>query len=206
MDRTKFQWLEAEVGRADGPCLVWPFIRMPTGYGVLSYRGRQHYAHRLMCTLVNGKPPTKRHHAAHECGRGTSGCVHPRHLKWKTPLQNKKDRKRHGYNGRSKDRKLSLEQVKRIIALKGTKTQAELAVEFGVCHGTIGAIHRGKLWAAALKGQGRSRDKTDILLAYARGDALADISRAHGVSESAISHLAERNGLPRRVVNRKAIP
>ncbi len=48
------KFLHDNVLYAGDACLIWPFSRMPTGYGSLGYLGKLHYAHRLMCELVHG--------------------------------------------------------------------------------------------------------------------------------------------------------
>lgn len=133
-------WLREHVTYAGDSCLIWPFARITTkGYGTFGYNGRSHYAHRFMCELVNGPPPTKRHQAGHTCGLGHEGCVHPLHLKWKTNAQNQRDRRTHGTSnksGRAK-RLLTFGQIAEIRALKGRETQRSLANRFGVKPGAI---------------------------------------------------------------------
>src|SRR5690349_16534473 len=76
---------------ADADCLKWPFADDGKGYGVIKVDGRQQYAHRIMCTLVNGEPPTELHETAHSCGNGHLGCVHPGHVRWATRAENHAD-------------------------------------------------------------------------------------------------------------------
>lgn len=68
-------------------CIVWPYASK-TGpkqeYGSigkgLSKFGRR--AHRVVCGLAHGDPPSEAHQASHMCGN--SLCVNPKHLKWCT--------------------------------------------------------------------------------------------------------------------------
>lgn len=90
------EWLAAQVGHDGEGCLTWPFSRNPKGYGQTWWNGQPAIASRVMCILANGEPPTPEHQAAHSCGNGTKGCVHPRHLSWKTSFANQQDRLRHG--------------------------------------------------------------------------------------------------------------
>jgi hypothetical protein len=73
---TGAEWIE---GHADylqkDCCLIWPFGRNSTGYGLVTIDGEQTYAHRAMCKRVHGEPPTPEHQAAHSCGRGHDGCL-----------------------------------------------------------------------------------------------------------------------------------
>jgi hypothetical protein len=129
------EWLRAHVGYKAKSCLAWPFSRHPTGYGSLGVERKQHYAHRYMCELVHGPAPSDKHQAAHSCGNGHMGCVNPLHLSWKLIRDNLLDRRGHGTaiaNQHGRFGGLTTEQVAQIRALKGVKTQQELADMFGV--------------------------------------------------------------------------
>lgn len=86
------RWLLDHVEYPEKGCLIWPFARDGKGYGSLGKKG----AHRRMCEIVNGPAPTPKHHAAHSCGNGHLGCVHPRHVRWATCSENQMDRFLHG--------------------------------------------------------------------------------------------------------------
>lgn len=140
-----FQWLHDRRAFAGDECLIWPYNRHPTGYGTLSYMGQIHYAHRFMCELVNGPAPSARHQAAHSCGQGHAGCVHPQHLSWKSISDNLLDRRAHGTvrsNTNGQAGTLSADQISQIRALKGIVTQSELAVLFGVKRPAIQYWHK----------------------------------------------------------------
>lgn len=51
-------------------------------------------ANRLVCEAFHGKPPTAKHHSAHENGERLDNS--PGNLYWATPRQNKRDSIRHG--------------------------------------------------------------------------------------------------------------
>lgn len=53
-----YQWLLDHQEHDGDYCLIWPFYRNPNGYGMLGYNGDNHWAHRFMCELANGPPPT----------------------------------------------------------------------------------------------------------------------------------------------------
>ena len=89
-------WLKAHVGHAGNECLIWPFARRPKGYGQAWLDGQAIEAHRLMCILSHGEPPTPGHQAAHSCGNGRGGCVNPRHLRWATCSENAHEAVAHG--------------------------------------------------------------------------------------------------------------
>lgn len=139
-------WIHAHVGYDGRDCLIWPFYRDKyRGYGTLGFEGRNLKAHRVMCELVNGRPPSPAHVPAHSCGNGHLGCVHPRHLSWKTRSGNQLDRRQHGtippktwgFEG-----KLTDSQVMQIFALRGRHSTYEIGTMFGISFQTVGRIHR----------------------------------------------------------------
>lgn len=138
-------WLRDNVGHQGDDCLMWPFSRA-RGYGNLKYDGQITYAHRVMCIFAYGEPPTDQHQAAHSCGQGEHGCVNPKHLSWKTPSENQLDKRVHGTASAGGHYKLTPETVANIRAMKGQKTQDEMARMFGVSRRNIGAVLSGKSW------------------------------------------------------------
>jgi len=146
-------WLRAHANHSADDCLKWPFSGDSRGYGQLGYLGKQHKAHRIMCELAHGEPPTPEHQAAHSCGNGHLLCVNPMHLSWKTPKANMADCVAHGtarFDRGRKRIKLTVEQVREIIASKGVKSQQELAAMFGVSWRQVGKIQRGVSWAGGV--------------------------------------------------------
>lgn len=128
-------------------CLIWPLSRNPNGYGQLGFEGKSYWAHRKMCELVNGPPPTPEHDAAHSCGRGHDGCVHPGHLSWKTRSENLLDCRSHGTQARQFNGpkgRLTDSQVEQIRALRGKEIQVKIAEKFGVSTSTIRDIFLGR--------------------------------------------------------------
>ena len=140
-----YLWILENAGHDGDECLWWPFNKDTKGYGQVGYCGKVLRAHRIMCQIAWGDPPTPKHQASHECGNGSRGCVNPKHLKWKTNSENQKDKRRHGthYNGRTGRRsKLTARQQAEIQALKGIVPIMELAKRYGVKRGTIDRWHR----------------------------------------------------------------
>ena len=141
-----FEWLKAHVDYQGNDCLPWPFGGdKRVGRGTLGYRGKQHWAHRLMCELAHGPPPTPKHQAAHECGKGHYGCVNPRHLKWKTNSENQLDRRKNGNMLRNRwgwKGQLTEAQRAELIGLKGKMTQVGIAKKFGVSLGCVQYWHK----------------------------------------------------------------
>lgn len=130
-------------------CLIWPYNRDRGGYGLIRRDGRTHLVSRLVCEHRHGPPPTPEHQAAHSCGRGKDGCVNPRHLTWKTPVENAADKLLHGTLCRGESNssvKLTEDDVREIRFSLGTVTQRELAERFGVSKNAISNIKIGKTW------------------------------------------------------------
>lgn len=143
------RWLRNHIAYREDACLIWPFARMTNGYGLTRWRGRKDGAHRVMCELVYGPAPSSKHEAAHSCGRGTDGCVHPLHLRWATPKENNADKERHGTVVRGEQipwSKLTADDVRSIRALFGTHSDIEIAGKFGVSDSAIYLIRKGQNW------------------------------------------------------------
>lgn len=141
---------EVALPYAGDDCLTWPFSRTLYGYGDLWVDGVHFPAHRYICKVINGDPPSPDHEAAHSCGNGHEGCINPNHLSWKTPKQNQADRilhDTHKRGERSHLAKLTEDQAREALRLKGLVSQEEIAASFNVSRGAISHIHRGNSWA-----------------------------------------------------------
>ncbi len=180
----QLQWLRDHVDHNGEECLIWPFFRNHEGYGSLGYYGKVRKAHRVMCILANGEPPDPKLVTAHSCGNGHLGCVHPKHLSWKTIRQNRLDANRHGTGNAPAPRRLTIDQVEQIRA--SSKSYIELAAEFGVKVPTIGKIKRGATWT-------EPRSKLTLekikLIRDAPETAALDIGRALGVDSTKVRKL-----------------
>lgn len=149
-DGTLANFILANVSYAGDECLIWPFVKYKNGYGFLNYKEKRWGASRLMCTLVNGPPPSDRHETAHSCGKGHLACIAPKHVTWKTPIENQADRIVHGTTMRGSQcpqAKLTERDVENIIRrLNRGETQQSIADSFGVAQTTIAGINNGKGW------------------------------------------------------------
>lgn len=133
-------FLRAHVDHQGDDCLLWPWSA-PNGYGEMGYCGRLYYAHRLMCEMVHGEAPAGKIEAAHNCGNGL--CVNPKHLEWKTPSENQCDRAAHGTKSTGSAGKITPAQADEIRALRGTKTQRQIAAMYGITRSNVSNIQNG---------------------------------------------------------------
>jgi transcriptional regulator with XRE-family HTH domain len=125
-------------------CLIWPFATA-RGYGHFQYKAKRYYAHRFMCELAHGRPPSDIHEAAHSCG--DCSCVNPHHLSWKTPSENGLDNRQHNTHVRHRSGnigKITMEQADAIRSQKGIKTLRELADEYGISESAVSNVWTGK--------------------------------------------------------------
>ncbi len=124
-------------------CLSWPFGRDARGNAKIYANGRMQNAARIVCERTFGKPPSRSHEAAHDCGKAHEGCIAPWHLRWATPSENQADRIIHGTHVRGEMNpmaKLTDAQVEEIQTLIGRYRQREIAEKYGVCRQTISSI------------------------------------------------------------------
>lgn len=145
-------WLFEHANHVGTNCLKWPFpYSKLVGYPQFGYKGKIRYAHRFMCELKNGPPPSQKSEAAHTCGNAHMQCVNPNHLVWKDRKGNAEDRLKHGnYQDHVGKRHLRLTpaQVEEIRSLKGIESQYSMADRFGVSRCTISSIHTGRMYAS----------------------------------------------------------
>lgn len=147
-DPTKF--FEKALSYDGETCLNWPFGTGSNGYASMYVNGQITSATRMMCEKTHGPPPTPEHHAAHSCGKGHTGCIAKRHLRWATPAENHHDRIAHGTDNRGEKQwkaKLTRSQVIEIRERSKSMTQMAISRQFGVTFQTINDIVRRKTWA-----------------------------------------------------------
>lgn len=132
-------------------CLLWPHSRDNRGYAQIAGEERPYRVHRLICIEVHGKPPTRKHEAAHNCGNGHLGCVNPLHLEWKTHAENCADTVAHGRStrgerhGGSKLDRTDVHKIRKLIASGFMFTK--IAEQFEVGPATIEDIAHGRTWS-----------------------------------------------------------
>lgn len=147
-------WLREHLSYDGDGCLIWPFARNEDGYGQFGYDGTgMQKAHRWMCKAVHGSPPPGRNYAAHECGNGHLGCVHPKHLVWKSHEENTEDFRRHGrarFGKGRPHRKLTQDQVQTLLSPPDDKTILQLSQEFGISYRHAKKVRQGISWRGGI--------------------------------------------------------
>lgn len=143
-------WLERCARYRGDECKIWPFARTTSGYAKTTrLEGRKQYlAHRWICEKINGPAPSPKHEVSHSCGMGHIGCVTPRHLSWKTPSENRLEKRRHG-TAWIGGNKLVPEQVKKIRSIGSGMTQQQIATLFGISQSNVCMILTGKTWTVS---------------------------------------------------------
>lgn len=145
-------WLIEYMSHDGDQCLIWPFHIGEDGYGRVHRfdNGSLTTASNLMCELVHGPRPSKRHECAHSCGKGNSGCVHPKHIRWATPQENQQERVVHGTSNRGQQQwnaRLTDDDVRQIRLMASTHKCVDIAKEFGLHQSYVSQIINRKRWA-----------------------------------------------------------
>ena len=143
------KWIANNASYNGDECISWPFASGKNGYGNVAVEGVTRVASRVMCCLVHGEPAYPDLQAAHSCGNGALGCMNPKHLRWATGSENNLDKEAHGTINRGKrngSAKISAEEAKHIISMKGAAGQKEIAEQFGISFQQVSAIQRGLSW------------------------------------------------------------
>lgn len=138
----------SRVDKSGGPdaCWIWQgAVTSKWGYGCFALsRGVTRGAHRMAWTYTNGDPGQLC--VLHKCDNRV--CVNPAHLFLGTKKENTADAIAKGRNSRGEmlRNKLTGDQIPAIRALRGVKTQREIAAMYGVEQSTIAGVHRGHTW------------------------------------------------------------
>lgn len=142
-------WLRKQSTVTTDECIIWPFrAHYKNGYGSLWIDGKITGAHRAMCALAHGEPPSPTHQSAHSCNNRR--CVNPHHLRWATQSENELDKIAVGNSPRgvrNPQAKLTEDDVRSIVSMKGSQTHKSIAAQFGVDRKTIGHIYSGLCWS-----------------------------------------------------------
>ena len=153
--RTLEQALESWWGNVvkTDSCWMWCGNRHLKGYGQFKLPGYPYRVHRASWEIHYGKIPNGLH-VLHRCDN--PGCVNPEHLFLGTHADNMKDCSTKGRIAVPDQRgeahsghKLTLNSVKEIKRLLGTKSHSELGKLFNISRSVITRISLGKLWPHA---------------------------------------------------------
>ena len=145
-------FLEAAAASVSDECILWPYASIPAQYGYIRIDGKAQPAHRVVCEMAHGPAPSPDHQAAHDNdGQPCKSplCVNPNHLRWATPRENNADKTNHdtlNRGERNSNAKLSEAEVGQILALRGVKSQREIAEMFDVAQSRVSLIHSGLAW------------------------------------------------------------
>lgn len=141
-------WLKSHANYEGKDCLVWPFGKGMNGRGEVTIAGQRMAAARAMCLMAHGGPQFFGAQAAHNCGRGSDGCVHPGHLRWATPEDNAADRLAHGTDIRGeKHPAVKLTEAEVLAIYRSDRNAKVVASRFGVAPTTVKSIWHGRNWA-----------------------------------------------------------
>jgi hypothetical protein len=146
---SQHQWIIDHVDYAEDGCLIWPFSTQKDGRGQVAVGDKNRQAHRVMCELKNGAPPTPKHEAAHECGHGHLGCVHPEHLTWKTSKENKADQVTHDTRMWGEKHPAAILTEPEVLAIRyiaDTTSRREIAAMFHLKPEHVGKIITRQSW------------------------------------------------------------
>lgn len=144
--------------RSANGCLLW---RAENGadYGILTFRGRREYTHRIAYQLANGPIPSGAH-VRHLCN--ATRCINPEHLALGTPQDNMDDkvrsnRQQHGekcYNAVLTD---AVVLTARALYAEGASV-AELAAQANVHQRTMLDAIKGTTWKHLTEGHQNGED------------------------------------------------
>ena len=128
-------------------CITWPEgSRNENNYGVLSYRQKVQYAHRVSYE-IHLEPIPEGMVIRHKCDNPP--CVNPLHLELGTRFDNNRDaveRGRNAFGERSASAKLTDSQVREIRESAARVGQSNLARKYSVSPSTISEIVHRKRW------------------------------------------------------------
>lgn len=134
-------------------CLLWQGTQRKHGYGVFEIAGKAISAHRFAWEIQHGPIPEGMD-VLHNCpgGQDNPGCVNAEHLFLGTHQDNMTDKVRKGRQARMPGEKNPLaklcdDDIRRILALAGSKGQKAIAKEFGITQSNVSLIVRRKTWA-----------------------------------------------------------
>lgn len=140
------KFLTGLIGHVGNECIPWPFFIASNGYGQAKLGSAHYVAHRLMCVLEYGEPPTPDSQAAHSCNN--RACVNPRHLRWASASENGFEKHAHGTMPRGESHssaKLTSAMVK--VICRSSLSSGNLARQFCVSVAAVKNVRSGRSWS-----------------------------------------------------------
>jgi hypothetical protein len=131
-------------------CILWPFSRVPGGYGRITIGGKKHNVHRLVHQLVTGETGEGFDAAHMPVICHNRACVNPRHLRWATRAENEADKHLDGTDAKGEDNGravLTEADALTIYRNAGGESQRVLAARHGVSQQTVCKIQTGRNWS-----------------------------------------------------------
>jgi hypothetical protein len=129
-------------------CIIWPYSKSDNGYGVIHYKGKKTFVHRLALILTVGEPLEYKPNALHVpeiCHN--RACSNPRHLYWGSYKDNQADRLIDGTSNqgeRSSSAKLTEAQVLDIRA--DNRVNRLIALDYDITRATVTEIKTRRTW------------------------------------------------------------
>lgn len=141
-------WAKILIDETDFACWNWQAGKVPFGYGMMWFGGKDQNSHRVAWQIAFGLIP-KGMHVCHHCDNPS--CCNPNHLFLGTPKQNMNDRdgKQRGPIGEKQGRsKLKPPDVLSIRSLYATGkcSQPALASQFSIDQAQVWRIIHRKTW------------------------------------------------------------
>lgn len=130
-------------------CWLWDGAVFNEGYGLLKIRNKPVGAHRVSLLLATGRWPEKL--TLHKCN--VRLCVNPDHLYEGTHTDNMRDAQAAGTLGKAVGEAIgnakltdeTVADIRRSYA-SGTKTQQEIAAEYGLNQATVSLVTSRRTW------------------------------------------------------------
>lgn len=145
---TLLEFIEEAVRSQTEECIIWPFYKCNSGYGMMNYQGRKTVAHRVALIMSTGQDPKGMEAMHGPCHNRL--CVNPRHLSWGTRSRNQLDKVRDGTDSRGEKSwtaKLTEQDVSVIRSrLANGEYATRIAKDYNITSTTIYSIKHGKAW------------------------------------------------------------
>ncbi len=134
---------------APDKCWEWKRTKTRAGYGLLTIKYKNYYAHRLAWELANNSEVPTGMFVCHRCDN--PACCNPAHLfigTQKENIQDAKEKKRIPYGEAHHGTNLTDEDIRAIrnFAYGSELTRQQIADRFGIVRSTVNDIISGRTW------------------------------------------------------------